>query len=491
MKNSGLIKVLKTFSKDEMKEFEKLVASPFFGTGRNLMPLFLFIKKYYPEFDNLNLKKECVFKKLYPGREFNEAVIRKLTSELYYLCIEFIKQTSMRKNPVYVNYCSSIDLANRNLDIIALKLINEMDIDIEKNKIGWNYYVSKSLFNTSKSYYYYNKRSMHFYKEIMRLRSDIFNFVINHFFFNLTFGYSDISLFKKRYEAENLDLKYTSIVDCIDLEKFHKVFREDTDDKSELIMLISLYSLLAIKNPSDIEYFEKFRKLLLENICKIETDLVIEYISLYKRLLLLKENQFPVNKTLQLKFEFNNFILQNNLYVDLYLKVFPKNEFKEFFLTGYKLENYEWSEEFLEKYSKYLNPAERDYTVNLCRSYLFFAKEEFEKCFECLNLINIDHPTEKLAHYYLRSASLFELKFYDESESLLNAFSKFLERDSIAHSKDNDYYVNFIYCLKHLIHFNFTKNKSHLSGVDELLKDESKTVILKNWLVKKLKEAEK
>ena len=491
MKNSGLIKVIRTFSKDEIKEFEKLVASPFFSTGRNLMPLFLIIKKYYPEFDSLNLSKECVFKKLYPGRKFNEAVIRKLTTELYHLSIEYIKQTSLRKNPVYVNYCSSMDLINRNLDSIGLKLINEVDIDIKENKIGANYYLSKSMIDTARSYYYYNKRSMHFLKEIMRLRIDTFNFIIKHFFFNIGLGYSDFALFKKRYVAENLDLKYLNIVDCIDIEKFHEIFTEDTEDKSELIMLLSLYALLTAKNPKEIEYFEKFRKLLFGNIGKLEKDLVTEYIELYRRLLQLKEKHFPVNKIMQIKFETHDYILKNNLFINMYLKVIPKNEFKDYFLTGYNLEKYEWAEEYLNKYSIYLSDHERDYTLNLCMSYLNFAKGKFDECITCLNFINTDHPSEKLAYYFLKAAAFYELKCFDESESVLNAYSKFLERDDIAQSKDKNHYVNFIYCLKHLIHFIFTKNNSHLFGIEELIKSEDNSITLKSWLSKKLNELEK
>ena len=490
MKNSGLLKVISTFSKDEMKDFEKLVASPFFSTGRNLTPLLNVLKKYHPDFENVNLKKEKVFEKLYPGKIYSETVIRKLTTELYHLSIEYIKQISMRKNPLHVNYCSSFELINRNLDSFALKQIDEITSDIDKNKIGTNYFLSKPLTNISKSYFYYNKRSMQYYKEIMAHRADTFNFIVKNFFFNLNMGYISISSNLKRYEAENLDLKYIKIIDCMDIEKFQYVFNPESKDKSEIIILMSIYSLLTIKDPCDQKYFEKFRDLFFRNICNMENDLVVEYKATLFNLLIFKEKQLPKIKLLKLKFETINYFLKNNLYIDLYLKVFPKNDFKDFFLCGYNLEEYEWAENFLKRYSKYLNSDERDYTVNLCLSFIYFANGKFKECVDCLNLINIDHPTEKLAHYYLRASAMYELEYYDESESVLNAYSKFIERDNLAHSKDKDQYINYICCLKHLIHFNFTKNKSHLFDLNELLKDETKTVTMKKWLINKLNEAE-
>ena len=72
MKNSRLIKILKTFSKEEFREFEKFTASPYFSTGRNLVPFLNILKKYYPAFDSDEFTNEKIFSGLFPGKKFNE-----------------------------------------------------------------------------------------------------------------------------------------------------------------------------------------------------------------------------------------------------------------------------------------------------------------------------------------------------------------------------------------------------------------------------------
>jgi hypothetical protein len=53
MKDLKLISLLKTFSKTEIKEFEKFLQSPYLNTsGEYIFKFFNSIKKYYPEFES-------------------------------------------------------------------------------------------------------------------------------------------------------------------------------------------------------------------------------------------------------------------------------------------------------------------------------------------------------------------------------------------------------------------------------------------------------
>jgi len=50
MKNSQLIKLLKTFSLKEIKKFGELISSPYFNTNRNVIKLYEIIRTAYPDF---------------------------------------------------------------------------------------------------------------------------------------------------------------------------------------------------------------------------------------------------------------------------------------------------------------------------------------------------------------------------------------------------------------------------------------------------------
>ncbi|MBK9404628.1 MAG: hypothetical protein IPN57_08860 [Ignavibacteria bacterium] len=58
MNKSNLIPVLKSFSKDEIKEFEKFLNSPFFGCAKFVLKFYKVLIKYYPVFNEDDIKKE-------------------------------------------------------------------------------------------------------------------------------------------------------------------------------------------------------------------------------------------------------------------------------------------------------------------------------------------------------------------------------------------------------------------------------------------------
>ena len=71
MKTSKLFTILKTFSDEEMKRFEKFISSPFHNNGRNFKPIYSYLKKLHPDFPQKKLTDEAIFRKLYPGKKYD------------------------------------------------------------------------------------------------------------------------------------------------------------------------------------------------------------------------------------------------------------------------------------------------------------------------------------------------------------------------------------------------------------------------------------
>ena len=61
MHDNNLIKLLKTFSQNEFREFYLLVNSPFFNREKVLMKFSEILKKHYPGFVSANLDKKKIF----------------------------------------------------------------------------------------------------------------------------------------------------------------------------------------------------------------------------------------------------------------------------------------------------------------------------------------------------------------------------------------------------------------------------------------------
>ena len=66
MHNFSVIQILKTLSPEEIKEFDKLVRSPYFGGSNFIVKFWQHLKKAYPEFSEKAINKEKIFKKTLP-----------------------------------------------------------------------------------------------------------------------------------------------------------------------------------------------------------------------------------------------------------------------------------------------------------------------------------------------------------------------------------------------------------------------------------------
>src|SRR5437870_5390578 len=98
MIRSKVIDVLKIFTTEELKRFKLFLNSPFHNTNKKVIQLYELVRKYSPEFNNEKLKKEYLFKKLYPDKQYNDIVMRILISDLIKLAEDFIVHSSIINN---------------------------------------------------------------------------------------------------------------------------------------------------------------------------------------------------------------------------------------------------------------------------------------------------------------------------------------------------------------------------------------------------------
>ena len=90
MNNSKFVLLLKTLSPGELKQFRDFVHSPFFNKEKVLKNLADYLKICHPEYDKKHMEKEKVFEFLYPGKKYNDALMRNIISNMLRLANEFL-----------------------------------------------------------------------------------------------------------------------------------------------------------------------------------------------------------------------------------------------------------------------------------------------------------------------------------------------------------------------------------------------------------------
>jgi hypothetical protein len=115
MISSKAIDLVKTFSEDEFKKFGLFVSSPYFNKENIQVNFFDILKKYHPEFDNRNFVKEKVFRRLYPGKKYNDGVMRNILSKTLDLAENFISIQNLQSNEFNCSLALIRELSNRKI----------------------------------------------------------------------------------------------------------------------------------------------------------------------------------------------------------------------------------------------------------------------------------------------------------------------------------------------------------------------------------------
>src|SRR6187399_2721319 len=100
MVESSLILLLKKFDKQQLKDFNNFVKSPFFNTNNALVKLYEYIRKQYPDYSPEKLEKEKVYRKLFGKTEYNDGFIRVLMSNLQNLAEEYLSYMGLQSDPL-------------------------------------------------------------------------------------------------------------------------------------------------------------------------------------------------------------------------------------------------------------------------------------------------------------------------------------------------------------------------------------------------------
>lgn len=97
--HSKLISLLRSLNDSEIKRLGEFVVSDYFNKDSDLRSLFAYLQSLYPAFPEERLRKEHVFRLIYPGRAYDDKQLRYLISRLnklveHFLVIQKIEQTS-------------------------------------------------------------------------------------------------------------------------------------------------------------------------------------------------------------------------------------------------------------------------------------------------------------------------------------------------------------------------------------------------------------
>lgn len=472
MKQSKLIKLAECLSKTELNRLGDLVQSPYFNKNATVISLFNIVAEAYPGFDSSDVAREAVFRKLFPGKPFDESRLRYIMTDLVKLIENFL-------------ILEEIETAGDKQQHYLTEAFRRRGLDK---------YCRQGIESTSKSLRHHPYEDMSFFLQQLQNEIDRYNYVsakrniaVQE---NLETLLSSLDTFyiinKLKYSAEVIN--HTNVwagdFEPLLLNEILKHINEDNRLKSPAVQIYHsiLMTLIEADNES---WYKKLKRQLDEHGSRFSSD-ELNDMYIFARNYCAKQinrgNLSYLNEVFDL---YKNLLRDNVLVQDGRISQW---DYKNIASVALRLEKYDWAEEFIKKYRSKLSAehSENAFTYNL--ALLHYHQGNYGKTLELIRDVEFTD-----VYYALDCRSLL-LKTYYETEamrpllSLIDAFYAYLRRNKLISSYQKEGYSNFLKFFKRLMKL----RRNDREGAERVKAEieSSEAVANLSWLLKRVEEVE-
>lgn len=479
LSNNNLIILLKTFTAEERKEFERFVQSPFFTSGRNYLPLLKALYKYSPEYNSASFTRSKIYARLYPGKAYKESVMKTMLSRMNEIAEEFLFQKAMRKNTIFLRERSLIgELSKRGLKSRSEKMIKRVSEDLASKKKSILDKVTEKDLSSEIMNHHYNFNERHINgKKIFEYQLLIIYSFLSEFLINDAVIHSEKNYWDKKVKKD----KIFKLIDSFDVEKIMKAAYET--DKSTYSLLRIFYLLrMSFRYPEKDEFYADLRKEFQRISGSIDLDFK-KYIM--NAMMVLCTAKFVAGNE---SYKREAFILRKKIYdenlnifsEDLYLK---NSDYRTAVLEALSVGEVKWAEEFSEKYNSKLQPEFRQAMKSYAMAHILYSRKKFNEALNHANRVNISHISFKLDLKNLIAMIYYETDSIENLISLLNTYSRLISNSESEHRSFLTRHSNFVKILKKLLSI---KHGDRDKADIELLKVKIRNanVTSKTWLTR-------
>lgn len=475
-----LFDLLGSFSRQEMRDFEKFLRSPFHKPGRDLIPFFSSIKDYHPDF---KFDKAAIYRKLYPKGKYNDARFRRLSSFLYKMVEEFLVQTAVRGKNIEKEFYLLEQLSQRHLH-------RQFEINLRKLKS----YLTASAFPLEK--YFLAKLDLYNYEGThAELKGDLDThnrcmvdytessicFLLTRFIRNYIIRINQEKSYRQKIQSGLIE----AFSGGLDLDKVFRAFQ--TEGKSENKIMLLLYKIyLAFRHTDEPEYFQDAKKHLIECLPALHKGEKYFLLNDLTAWCILKQ-QSGSQEYVREEFELTKLKVEHNAYTASDSEPLSLVNYRNGLILGLDLREFKWVENYINTFIGKVDPTHQDNMRFYSNAYLQYYKGNYERCLENLSRVKYEHFIFKRDVRIIMLKVYYELKLYDEAYSLLDAVRHYLRTSKEVTKDYRTWDYNFVRFYERILKLSDNPDPDSIELTREEIKNEN-YVESKNWLLRKLSE---
>ncbi|MBL8008515.1 MAG: hypothetical protein JNJ56_13405 [Ignavibacteria bacterium] len=481
MYKSSLFETLKSFSKQEIKEFGLLINSPFFNTNQSVVKLFSRIAILYPEFDENKSDKRLLFTKAFGTTAYDDSFMRMTVFRLFELAKEFLIYKNLQRNSLNKETLLLDELNSRELNDLMMKSISKLEKNIEKqkNKEAWTYFARYRLEyfkNEVKS----RDTKMITHKDTLGKDLMLEQKNLNTFYFINSLKFFQYFLNQKNFVV-NAKGNPDFMMIILDYLKVNSGYL------SVPVLKVYFYMTLMLITGDD-KYFFELKRILFEDRSDISYYEKFNLIATLRNYAQQKYNDGDVNFKSSvidiLKFS----IAKNLLTAAEGGKYISEMRFMNIIWAGIQSEDLVWTEEFIREFIHKTEPDKRQYILAYGIACLEFEKGNYSAALEILSKSgSIKNVYFKAAIKQLTLMIYYELHWHVQATDLLDAYRHFINADKLLPEIYITRCNSFINCYNSLLRLNDNKGNCSFE-LSELITELNSTS--QKWLLKKALELE-
>ena len=479
MYKSKLTKTLSLLSKRELRLFRRFLKSPYFNNSKNVLELYNYLQKLYPNFESPLLRKEIIHDKLFPGTQYNKKKIIDLMSDLTLLVNDFLinnhlkEDRQLRQKLLVKSYQK-----RRGLDELHEGVANRLLSDLERSKIkNLEYY--NNVLNLSHDVYFHSIKTNRLSPTLRSIEVAIDN--LDRFFVLAKLKYSLEIISRQRVLGKSYPILLLDEVIFIGAEfaKENKLIKVYLD-------LIELHRF----DENSFELFQDLKDRFINNRNDFDEDDKL-HILLYL-----------INYAISNQHNDDNAFYKQELFqlykigladrILLQHETISETAFINIVILASSLKEFNWCKEFIGTYSENIGKKSRENATLLGRAFLSFYMKNFEDAIVLLQRLIGDSILYKILARSLLLRCYFELSIEDKSylklfESYASSFEKFLTRNRSLSQNRLEGYIRYVrFTRKLLLYLIDGKGKDQRNKLIDQFEN-NPSVIARDWLREKIK----
>lgn len=502
MQKSTVLKIIQSFSKEEINEFNDFLISPYHNKKSGVIKLYNEVKKYYPDFEDENLDKEKLWSKLYPGKKYSYGVMKNLIYDITKLAESFITFVKYKKDELNDSVVLIKSLSERNLysiienkKKILTKSFENEDLSTLEIPIEDYSYNCAELYDL---FIWQNGQTIPV-QDIKRESKlyEVANFI--SIFLNLFFVHYHTKVSKvmiARVSGEDLEDSINEIIsekilNSIPNSIFEKILLMIKQTSEDQYKIFNCYYLgyKALSNLDDLKHYLRLKKFFVKNHKQIPVSSKMD-VQVYLDVLItiLKDKKFTLQDMEEELYDNYYFRFHNNLILDA-SSVIIVDEFISWLIIFFSDSNLKDLESFTNKYKDHLFDDSKEDILLLVDGIRLFLKHEYVKSLDVISKIKLNTFLGKNVLKKITLLIHYEMNDYESflfaSDSFLHFFkyTKTTEKNITTDAK--------VFCevLGKLFKYRNNPDVKEIAAFEKRISNMK--LAFKKWFLKKINELEK